>query len=197
MPDPNALERVAGIGVDVEGVEAVLDAQVVERLHLARRRGGRGVPYNFRSSFNRHGEMADSAIGQLKKRLGELFPALRDVRLEQAWTGVLGVPRDWCASVSYDAQTGILSAGGYVGHGLSGTNLAARTMRDLILGEDTELTRLPWTGRTARNWEVEPVRWLGTNALYKVYGYSDSREYALDKPETHWSARLANIVSGR
>ncbi|WP_192497135.1 hypothetical protein [Gulosibacter chungangensis] len=99
--------------------------------------------------------------------------------------------------MSYDAQTGILSAGGYVGHGLSGTNLAARTMRDLILGEDTELTRLPWTGRTARNWEVEPVRWLGTNALYKVYGYSDSREYALDKPETHWSARLANIVSGR
>lgn len=159
--------------------------------------GGRGVPYNFRSSFDRNGKTAESAVMQLKQRLGELFPSLANVRLEQSWSGVLGVPRDWCASVNFDRSTNILSAGGYVGHGLSGTNLAGRTLRDLILSEDTELTRLPWVGRQARNWELEPVRWVGATALYGVYRYADLREYANAQPRTHWTARMANVVSGR
>lgn len=159
--------------------------------------GGRGVPYNFRSSFDRRGRTADSAVQQLEHRLIELFPALRGVGFTQSWSGVLGVPRDWCAAVNFDQKSGILTAGGYVGHGLSGTNLAARTLRDLILGEDTQLTRLPWVGRQARNWEIEPIRWIGATVLYKVYGFADSREYTTGQPRTHWTARAANIVSGR
>lgn len=159
--------------------------------------GGRGVPYNFRSSFDRAGRTAESAITQLRHRLAELFPVLGEVRLEQSWSGVLGAPRDWCASVNFDSATGIVSAGGYVGHGLSGTNLAARTVRDLILGEDTKLTRLPWVGRRARNWELEPIRWIGATALYAAYRFADRREYATDAPSTHWIARTANLVSGR
>lgn len=159
--------------------------------------GGRGVPYNFRSSFDRNGRTADSAVEQLHHRLVELFPALAGIRLEQSWSGVLGVPRDWCAAVNFDRADGILSAGGYVGHGLSGTNLAARTLRDLILGEDTALTRLPWVGRTARNWEIEPVRWFGATALYAAYRYADRREYATHAPATHPVARLADKISGR
>ncbi|BCF86282.1 FAD-dependent oxidoreductase (plasmid) [Rhodococcus qingshengii] len=159
--------------------------------------GGRGVPYNFRSTFDRDGRTADSAVLQLKQRLGELFPTLADVRLDQSWSGVLGAPRDWCASVNFDRPAGVLSAGGYVGHGLSGTNLAGRTLRDLIMGEDTQLTRLPWVGRKARNWEVEPIRWVGATALYAAYRYADRREYATIESRTHWSARAADFLSGR
>lgn len=159
--------------------------------------GGRGVPYNFSSSFDRKGRTAESAVDQLHRRLFELFPSLNGVRLEQSWSGVLGVPRDWCASVNFDRETGILSAGGYVGHGLSGTNLAARTVRDLILNRDSELTRLPWVNRHARNWEFEPVRWIGATALYSVYRFADNREYATTSGETNWAAKMANIVSGR
>lgn len=159
--------------------------------------GGRGVPYNFRSSFDRSGRTAEKAVGQLKHRLIEMFPALKDTQLEQSWSGVLGVPRDWCASVNIDRSTGILSAGGYVGHGLSATNLAARTMRDLILGEDTQLARLPWVGRQARNWEVEPFRWVGATGLYAAYRFADRREYSTNSENTHWSARAADIIGGR
>ena len=159
--------------------------------------GGRGVPYNFASSFDRDGGTAEFAVDRLRARLVELFPALCDVRVEHTWSGVLGVPRDWCAAVTYDKETGILRAGGYVGHGISGTNLAARTVRDLIIGEDTELTRLPWVNRRARNWEFEPVRWLGATALYSAYRVADRREYATGQPRTHVLARLANFVSGR
>jgi len=111
--------------------------------------GGRGVPYNFGSSFDRDGRTAQKAVGQLAARLLELFPGLTETKLHHTWSGVLGVPRDWTAGVTYGASTGIVIAGGYVGHGLTGTHLAARTVRDLLLGESTPLTRLPWVGHPA------------------------------------------------
>ncbi len=159
--------------------------------------GGRGVPYNFRSGFDREGKTAEFAVELIRARLTELFPMLEDVALEQTWSGVLGVPRDWCAAVNYDARTGLASAGGYTGHGLSGTNLAARTLRDLILGEDTELALLPWVGRRARNWEIEPLRWLGATALYAAYRYADRREYASRGGATSAVAKVADFISGR
>ncbi|WP_244304464.1 NAD(P)/FAD-dependent oxidoreductase [Leucobacter viscericola] len=159
--------------------------------------GGRGVPYNFASSFDRSGRTAEAAIEQLGNRLIELFPALDGVKLEHSWSGVLGVPRDWCAGVNFDPATGIADAGGYVGHGVTGTNVAGRTIRDLILGEKTDLTRLPWVGHTSRNWEVEPLRWTAATALYAVYRFADREEYRTGTSKTHVSAKLANLISGR
>ena len=52
-----------------------------------------------------------------------------------------GAPRS-----GWTATTGLAWAGGYVGDGVGTTNLAGRTLRDLVLGRDTELTRLPWVG---------------------------------------------------
>lgn len=159
--------------------------------------GGRGIPYNFGSGFDESGRTARKAVGQLSARLVELFPGLTGARLAHTWSGVLGVPRDWSAGVSYDPSTGIAVAGGYVGHGVTGTNLAGRTLRDLVLGERTELTRLPWVGHRSRSWEVEPFRWLGATALYAAYRLADRREYATGRATTHPAARVADLLSGR
>lgn len=159
--------------------------------------GGRGVPYNFASHFDRDGRTAEFAVSLLRARLNELFPTLKDAAFAHTWSGVLGVPRDWCAAVDFDRSTGLASAGGYVGHGLSGTNLAARTLRDLILDQPTELSGLPWVGRQARNWEIEPLRWIGATALYAAYRYADQREYASQTDKTSFVAKMANVISGR
>jgi glycine/D-amino acid oxidase-like deaminating enzyme len=102
-------------------------------------------------------------FAHLRAALVGLFPGVRDARITHQWGGPLGVPRDWHASVTRDANTGISSAGGYVGDGLSTTNLAGRTIADLILGRDTELTGLPWVGHHSPNWELEPARFVGAN----------------------------------
>jgi glycine/D-amino acid oxidase-like deaminating enzyme len=107
-----------------------------------------------------------------------MFPATRDVPVAQAWCGVLGVPRDWCTTVDLDPATGLGTAGGYVGSGLTTTNLTGRTLADLVLRRDTELTRLPWVGRRVRPWEPEPLRWLGVQAMYTLYRAADRREAA-------------------
>ncbi|MCC9195419.1 FAD-dependent oxidoreductase [Arthrobacter sp. zg-Y820] len=159
--------------------------------------GGRGVPYRFGSRTDDDGATAPATVRRLHSLLGEMFPAARDTRIEQAWSGVLGVPRDWKATVGLDPSTGVGWAGGYVGTGVAAANLAGRTLRDLVLGEDTELTVMPWVNRTVRRWEPEPLRWLGVRAMYQAYYAADRRENRTRSAATSPLARAADLVSGR
>jgi len=158
--------------------------------------GGRGVPYRFGSRTDVDGRTQDWTIESLRSTLTTLFPSLAGVSIDHAWCGVLGVPRDWSASVSYDPATGLGHAGGYVGSGLTATNLAGRTLRDLVLGHGTDLTALPWTGHVVRRWEPEPLRWAGVHALYRLYRAADRREDA-GLARTSRIAQVANLVAGR
>ncbi|MEU6232207.1 FAD-binding oxidoreductase [Kitasatospora sp. NPDC047058] len=158
--------------------------------------GGRGVPYRFGSRTDADGGTQPATVRQLRAILDSFFPGAADARIDHAWAGVLGVPRDWCATVELDRRTGLGWAGGYVGSGVTTANLAGRTLRDLVLGHDTGLTRLPWVGHTVRRWEPEPLRWLGVHALYAAYHAADHQESA-GRPTTSPIARLADLVSGR
>ncbi len=158
--------------------------------------GGRGVPYRFGSRTDVDGRTQDWTIESLRSTVVSLFPSLAGVDLDHAWCGVLGVPRDWSASVSFDLATGLGHAGGYVGSGLTATNLAGRTLRDLVLGHDTTLVRLPWTQHRVRRWEPEPLRWAGVHALYRLYRAADRREDA-GLARTSRVARVADRVAGR
>jgi hypothetical protein len=124
-----------------------------------------------------------------------MFPAAASADIDHAWSGVLGVSRDWGMSVAAERDTGLAWAGGYVGHGVASANLAGRTLRDLLLGRATALTALPLVGRRPRRWEPEPVRWAAINGLYALYRQADRSEHVHGRP-----ARLAAVldrVSGR
>ncbi|MEU9004071.1 FAD-binding oxidoreductase [Streptomyces sp. NPDC048551] len=159
--------------------------------------GGRGVPYRFGSRTDHDGRTQPATVTALTDLLFSFFPQLTGTEITHAWSGVLGVPRDWCATVTLDATTGLGWAGGYVGSGVATANLAARTLRDLVLGESTELTALPWVQHRVRRWEPEPLRWLGVHALYAAYREADRHETATHRPTTTPLARLADRISGR
>jgi hypothetical protein len=63
-----------------------------------------------------------------------------------------------------------------VGVGVSTSNLAGRTLADLVLGRDTDLVHLPWVNRRVRPWEPEPFRWLGVTGMYALLNAADRRE---------------------
>jgi glycine/D-amino acid oxidase-like deaminating enzyme len=157
--------------------------------------GGRGRPYRYGSGTDRAGEIPETTVQQLRGRLARLFPMLRDVRLDGAWTGVFGVARDWAAAVHCDRDSGLTWAGGYAGEGVAAANLAARTLRDLILDRDSDLTRLPWVGHTARPWEPEPLRWLAVQAVYGAFRTADALETRTGRQS--WLAGAAGALSGR
>ncbi len=138
--------------------------------------GGRGARYHWGSAIRPEYDQVPRVFRHLRSTLSDLFPAAGELEVEYAWGGALGVPRDWHASVEYDTVTGIGSAGGYVGDGLSTTNLAGRTLADLITGTASELTRLPWVGHRSPNWEWEPLRFLGANAGLTAMTIADAEE---------------------
>ncbi|MBL1109434.1 FAD-dependent oxidoreductase [Streptomyces sp. 5-8] len=164
--------------------------------------GGRGVPYRFGSRTDNDGRTQAATVEALREILTRFFPALAGVRIEHAWSGVLGVPRDWCATVTLDRSTGLGWAGGYVGSGVATANLAARTLRDLVRqdsgqGGRTELTDLPWVNHKVRRWEPEPLRWLGVQGMYATYRTADRRERLHPGVESSRLAKLADRVAGR
>jgi glycine/D-amino acid oxidase-like deaminating enzyme len=152
--------------------------------------GGRGAPYHFGSRVRPAYDRDDGVFGSLHETLVDLFPVLRDARITHRWGGNLGIARDWTASVGLDPFTGLGWAGGYVGDGVSTTNLAGRTLADLVLDRDTELTRLPWVGHRSKAWEPEPLRWLGINAGLRTMTWADHEE-----ARTGRQSRLARIVA--
>lgn len=156
--------------------------------------GGRGAPYHFGSRTSPGFDGHHRVFAGLHATLLDLFPVLAGTRITHAWGGALGIPRDWCASVGLDRATGIGWAGGYVGDGVSTTNLAGRTLRDLVLGERTDLTGLPWVNHQSRAWEPEPLRWLGINAGLQAMTLADAEERRTGRPST--IARLVEPLLG-
>jgi glycine/D-amino acid oxidase-like deaminating enzyme len=156
--------------------------------------GGRGAPYHFGSTIRPEFDSDTSVHDALWTTLVQLFPALADATVTHRWGGPLGIARDWFTSVGLDTETGLAWAGGYVGDGVSTTNLAGRTLRDLILHRDTELTRLPWVGHVSKRWEPEPLRYLGINAGLLLAGSADRAEQRAGRPT--WQARALDRVVG-
>ncbi|HEY6593434.1 MAG TPA: FAD-dependent oxidoreductase [Asanoa sp.] len=145
--------------------------------------GGRGAPYHFGSRTRPEYDRSAAVFAALRRTLADLFPMLGpDVPVSHEWGGPLGVARDWHASVGLERATGLAWAGGYVGDGVATSNLAGRTLADLILGGDSDLVRLPWVGHRSPRWEPEPLRWLGVNAALRVMASADSAEARTGRP---------------
>lgn len=162
--------------------------------------GGRGAPYHFGSRIRPSYDVEPRVFDDLRAVLRRMLPQLtregggRDVRFTHQWGGCLGIARDWAASVGLDRATGIGWAGGYVGDGVSTTNLAGRTLADLVTGADSDLVSLPWVNHRSRSWEPEPLRWLGINAGLRAISLADSEERLTGRPSM--LARLMGPLTG-
>lgn len=140
--------------------------------------GGRGAPYPLRHAMDPSREQHDAVRQRLINVVRTHFPAAADAAITHNWGGFLAVPRDWSMSIHFDPGTRVGTAGGYSGHGVVAANIAGRTMADLVLGQATELTTLPWVEHRSRRWEPEPLRWMASRSIVQVLGSADRHEDA-------------------
>lgn len=196
-PLPAAVwDRIGWQGAELVGTAANLYAYCQRTADGRIAVGGRGLPYRWGSGIDAGGVPDPTTEARLRALLARLFPdAASAVPVEFAWCGVLGVPRDWCPTVGLDPATGLGWAGGYVGVGVSTSNLAGRTLAELALGRDTALTRLPWVNRRPRRWEPEPLRWLGVRGMYALMAAADRAEDRTGRPSA--LAALGRRLTGR
>ncbi len=97
------------------------------------------------------------------------------------WSHTVGAdrsasPRDWQCSVGLDRGRGWRGPAATWATASTTTNLAGRTLADLLTGTDSALTRLAWVDHRSRPWEPEPLRWIGINGLLALAASSDRYE---------------------
>jgi glycine/D-amino acid oxidase-like deaminating enzyme len=184
-----------------EGAETIADAALsyayIQRTADGRIAiGGRGRPYYWDSGSDRYGEVENWAVRRLVAKLHELWPATATAAIDQAWSGVFGALRDWVPMVASDEASGIAWAGGWVGEGVAAANLGGRILRDLVRGEQSDLTRLPMVNRAApRAWEPEPLRLVGSHGVYWLIDQADRQEQRTGRPSRLYD--VAKLISGR
>ena len=144
--------------------------------------GGRGAPYHAGSTIRPEFDRNEGVFAAIRRSLVGLFPSIADVPIAYRWGGPLAMPRDLLPGVGLDRKRGFGWAGGYVGDGVAMTNLAGRTMADLILRRDTDLVRLPFANHRSPRWEPEPLRWLGVNAGLRFLTVADAEERLTGRP---------------
>lgn len=139
--------------------------------------GARGS-YFYGSGIRDRFAPADAAFARVRRALESFFPIVREFRITHRWGGALGVPRNWRPCVGVDARAGLAWAGGYVGEGVAASNLAGRTLAELILERESERVRLPLVGPPFPSWEPEPLRFIGVRGLLRIGQSLDAAELA-------------------
>lgn len=198
--EPLGDDRVAGLGDALargatfgDGRHLIIYGQVTEDGRLAF--GGRGAPYHYGSAVRDSFDRSERVHASLERTIAELFPALGSFSISHRWGGPIGVHRDWFPSVRFDRRSGVAAAGGYVGDGVGTTNLAGRTLADLVTGRESDLVRLPWVGHESRAWEPEPLRWLGVNAALATMKAADVIEARTGRP-SRLAAAVGRLTGG-
>lgn len=110
--------------------------------------GGRRSPCQLSSSAGRSGQIAGSTFAALRAVLHRVFPGTREAEIAHAWSGNARVKHAGAARIGIDRRTGFAWAGA-ARAGVATANLSARTITDLVLERDTELTALPSVTRGA------------------------------------------------
>ena len=156
--------------------------------------GGRGSSYHFGSTVEERFDFNKKVFTGLSETLRELFPSLEG-GITHEWGGPLAMPRDLMPSVSVDYKTGLASAGGYTGDGVTLSYVAGNALADLLTAPErqTEFTQLPFVQRHSKRWELEPLRWLGINTGIALAKHADRVE-AKHGVTSRASALLARLL---
>jgi glycine/D-amino acid oxidase-like deaminating enzyme len=127
--------------------------------------GAYRAQYPFRARITDDLDRMEEIFDHARRATVDWFPMLKDVRFTHSWGGVFGIPRDRMPTMSYDRRSGIATGRGYTGEGVATSNLSGRVLADLITEADTPLTKLPMTTHRSRDWEPEPLRWMGVRMV--------------------------------
>ena len=144
--------------------------------------GGRGAGYRLASRVASEFDVDPRVHERIVESMHTLFPATRDSRVTHRWGGPLALPRDWHPSVTIDRTARRIQAGGYVGDGVALAHLAGRTAAAAITGVDSADLALPIAHHVSRNWEPEPLRFIGINTALRLPLVADAIERRTRRP---------------
>jgi glycine/D-amino acid oxidase-like deaminating enzyme len=163
MTEPLSPAQLAEIGW--EGREGLTDAG--NQFHYYRRTlddrilfGGYDANYHFPGRIDPSLEQSSSHT-LLAEHFFTIFPQLEGLRFTHRWAGVIDTTSRFTPMFGTAMRGKASYAVGYTGLGVGSTRWGARVALDLVLGLDTERTRLAMVRRKPMPFPPEPVRSVG------------------------------------
>jgi glycine/D-amino acid oxidase-like deaminating enzyme len=135
--------------------------------------GGGNVDYNFANGLEYKGNIAQVA-DEILEELVRIYPALKGVKIEYIWDGLLGTTYDEVEMVGVTGDYHNIYYGlAYNGHGVNQSVLFGDFLAYLYAGkyhgwEDTE-----YYGYQLSNIPPEPFRFVGANIIFKYWKWKD------------------------
>ncbi|MFZ9222636.1 MAG: NAD(P)/FAD-dependent oxidoreductase [Candidatus Nanopelagicaceae bacterium] len=137
--------------------------------------GGRGARYPYGSRLRSSKENKESVHSQISDLLEKWFPQLGQWSVTHRWGGPVAVRWNWESYLFFDPLTQTGSIGGYVGDGVTMSYLSAKALADRMLGGEKYID-MPFFENRSRKWPIEPLRFLGANALVSLVKVADHEE---------------------
>ncbi len=97
-----------------------------------------------------------------------MFPTFADVPLEDAWGGPIDVSPTHLPVFGSLEPGNLFYALGYTGNGVAPTHLAGQILADLVLGRDTDTTRLPMVNPAPHLFPPQPFRSWGAAVVRRA-----------------------------
>jgi glycine/D-amino acid oxidase-like deaminating enzyme len=113
-------------------------------------------------------------LSLLEKRLLEIWPQLKGVKIGHRWGGTDGLTRDMLPMMGVIGDyKNIYYSVGYSGEGVCWANLAGKIISQLYAKEDTDLTRFFFLNRKPPYIPPEPFRKIGFDMHVKLFELKD------------------------
>jgi len=121
----------------IPGGESVDDSRFVVRYF--RKSGDGRLLFGGREIYST-GDPKDIHAG-IRRQIAQLYPALKDVEITHAWGGYVGITMPRRPFVR-EVMPGVITAGGYSGHGVMMANFTGRLYAELVAGNRDRLKLL-------------------------------------------------------
>lgn len=176
LTEPLAPERLAPIGW--RGREGIEDARnLVHYYRLTKENrllmGGGDVTLGYGKDLDR--DASAPTFAELEAHAQAVFPSLAGVTFTHRWGGPVSVPIDMTPAMGFLGDERVVYSLGCVGHGVSMTHLNGRTIADLVLGRETDLTEVFFVNRRTLPWPPEPFRLMASKAILGYMRREDRR----------------------
>lgn len=146
--------------------------------------GGRDVSVS--KGYDMDKDLNEKIFEGLRADVRQIFPALKNIGFSDAWGGPVSVPMDMAPAIGYMGDERVVYSLGCVGHGVSMTHLNGKTVRDLVLERQTDLTDVFFVNRKTIPWPPGPLR---NAAIKAILGYMHVEDWLYDAKQKEGAAK--------
>ncbi|MGW0734083.1 NAD(P)/FAD-dependent oxidoreductase [Streptomyces sp. NPDC002851] len=139
---------------------------------------GGPVPYYYGRDKRQRNMNRSEVYREIHREFLRFFPMWSDVEFGYAYGGTIDVVRDFAPHFGTIGGN-ILYGYGYCGNGIAATHTGGKVLRDLLLGKDSDYSRLLFVDgeqrRPPASFPPEPLLYAGARAMARLMNWKDGR----------------------